>query len=526
MLASTRISIKQLVALGTAAIIALLLASAALSIWVFSNAEAQLSRSLYSYEQLAIATRLETDASKALLAAVLRRDGTDTSAGLDADEEVIRSALDALISRIRDEISSISNSDEQAEEAQEFAAVFAIRASYARLKRALEAVAPAGDLEAPAAIDPVALEHFFALNEQLARVIAGEREELNAALSSLGAARERLQRFAILTAIFAALCVAVAGVWSYRRLVAPLASLDRGSAELAAGRVEHRLPISGPREFAELAQRLNDMAARLAAQRDALSQSNEQLEKVVAQRTFELAEKAHRLQEIDDSRRLFFAKVGHELRTPLTVLLGETELALQSRNASPGDTKQALEHIAANGEHLKRRIDDLMAVARSEDGKLTLQRETVELTALARDTVRGTVAFARSNDVALLLHCPDTRLTALADPGWLRQALMALIDNAIKFSPQAGCVELHLAAEGHSACFSVRDRGPGVPAADLPMLTDPYFQSSGAQARVGVGLGLAVAHWVAEQHAGTLRARNQEDEGFAVDLLIPLSLAA
>lgn len=519
-------SIKQLIALATASVILVLLLGAVLSIWVFASAEAQLSRSLYSYEQLAIATRLETDASRALLAAAMRRDapGESVPAALVVDEPAVSRALEALINRIREEIGSISNSEEQAEEAQEFVAAFAIRESYARLARTLAAAEEAGAVTGARgpAIDPQALAHFLDLDAQLGNVITGEREELAATLTALGDVRQRLQRYALLTAILAALGVGLAATLSYRSLMSPLAGLDYGSAQLAAGKVDYRLAVFGPREFRQLAGRLNDMASRLDAQRAALRDSNEQLEATVATRTAELADKAQRLQDIDDSRRLFFAKVGHELRTPLTVLLGEAELARQSTTATPDDYREALEHIAANGDHLKRRIDDLMAVARSADGQLSLRREPVELTDLARATVQGTMAFARSNDVRLLLRCSDTSLAASADPGWLRQALMALIDNAIKFSPADGSVELGLVREGDRACFSVCDDGPGVPEADLPKLVEPYYQSTAASPRAGTGLGLAVAHWVAQQHQGDLSARNRNGGGFAVALTIPL----
>jgi signal transduction histidine kinase len=270
-----------------------------------------------------------------------------------------------------------------------------------------------------------------------------------------------------------------------------------------------------------VATHLNDMAARIEAQRQALSASKERLEELVAERTAELADKAERLQAIDASRRLFFAKVGHELRTPLTVLLGEAEVALQGRDGDPALLVEACEHILLHGEQLRRRVADLLALARAEDGRLAMERQPVDLVELARRTLSSAKAYARVQDVQLELIAGDEACVAEGDADRLRQALMALIDNAIRHAPPASTVELCVAGRFGSARLSVADRGPGVDAADLPRITEPYFQADEGSGRGAMGLGLAVAQWVARGHGGRLEAVNRAGGGLDVALCLP-----
>ncbi|MEM8941840.1 MAG: sensor histidine kinase, partial [Pseudomonadota bacterium] len=113
---------------------------------------------------------------------------------------------------------------------------------------------------------------------------------------------------------------------------------------------------------------------------------------------------------------------------------------------------------------------------------------------------------------------------ALVDGGWLEQALMALVDNAIKFSPADTTIVVSLHQEEGEIAITVADQGPGVSDDELPMLTQPFFQGENVSARAGTGLGLAVAHWVMEQHGGRLDAGNLPGGGFKVSLLLPSSV--
>lgn len=508
-------SIKQLLFLATSAIAVLLASSAALSLYVFSTAEGQLERALMSYEQLAIATGLETDAARAMLFASQDSEGSAKAAPRDFDRTGVARDIDALIEEVRDEIGSLTDPSAQAEEAEEFVAAFSIREDYRRLFRLLDAQAPG---QVPS---DEAFEQYQVLDERLEFVVGDERSEVASATAAVAAFRDRLEVYSLAATTVLVLAIFGAATLAYRFLMRPLRILESGSGQLAEGNIAHRIEALGPPELRRLASSLNNMAERLQAQQAELRDSNERLEETVADRTVELAEKAERLQTIDKSRRLFFAKVGHELKTPLSVLIGETDVALGSPTANEAEYREALEHIRAQGDQLQRRMADLLALARSEDGRLQMQREVVDLIDLCRDTLEATRGFARVNDVRLRLQAGATELAARVDPDRLRQALSALIDNAIKFSPAGADVDLFVKTSTDGVRLEVADCGPGVPDEDLPRLTEAYYQGAANPARSGTGLGLAVAQWIAEQHDGSVHARPRAPSGLIVTLELP-----
>ncbi|OJU14033.1 MAG: hypothetical protein BGN86_01840 [Caulobacterales bacterium 68-7] len=205
---------------------------------------------------------------------------------------------------------------------------------------------------------------------------------------------------------------------------------------------------------------------------------------------------------------------------------GEAEVALRDPKADKARLRDALEHVVANGAFLQRRLDDLLALARSEDGRLTIRRERVDLAVLGRDVAALAESYVRSNDVTLEVALAEgVGLEVIGDGSWLQQALLALLDNAAKFGAGAG-VRLVLARDGDTAVFTVADRGPGVAAADLPHLFDSYYQTDRGRERGGAGLGLSVARWVAEQHGGAIAARSPDGEGLTIEIRLPIAGAA
>lgn len=224
---------------------------------------------------------------------------------------------------------------------------------------------------------------------------------------------------------------------------------------------------------------------------------------------------------IDRSRRLFFSKISHELRTPVTVLRGEAEVALRNSQTGEAGLRDALQHIVANSDVLQRRLADMMALAHAEDGRLSIARQRVDLVECVRDAAEFARAFAASSGVRLVADIETSRAQIDGDASWLRQALLALIDNAVKHSPENGWVTMRLTRNTNgSFSVEVSDQGPGVPADALPHLFDPYFQTDGGKLLGGSGLGLAVARWVMVQHGGEIAARNFERGGLAVTITI------
>ena len=206
----------------------------------------------------------------------------------------------------------------------------------------------------------------------------------------------------------------------------------------------------------------------------------------------------------------------------MTVLIGEAEVALRSRDDSADSYRSALEHILATGGYLRRRLSDLIGLARSEDGRVQIEREPISLRDCLRDAVIVAEAYARSSSVQLIAEAGREAAVLDGDASWIRQAVLALIDNAVKFSPPDGRVIARLEPGSGRHAIEIVDQGPGISTEMLPKIFDPYYQTVDGRERGGAGLGLAVARWVSEQHGGAISARNAYDGGLIVRIEFPV----
>jgi signal transduction histidine kinase len=251
----------------------------------------------------------------------------------------------------------------------------------------------------------------------------------------------------------------------------------------------------------------------------ALTRANRQLTREVEARTADL-------RAIDASRRLFFAKASHELRTPVTVMRGEAEVSLTDPAASADDLREALGHVVANADFLGHRIEELLGLSSAEDGRLRLDRAPLDLVALVIATGDTAATYAHSSEVRLALDAQAAPLPVLGDARWLGQALLAVLDNGVKFSPTGGTLSMRVhEAAGHAA-IEIADQGAGVMPAELPRIFDAYYQSAESRTRGGTGLGLALARWVVEQHGGMIRAANDPAGGCRIAITLPLAETA
>lgn len=355
---------------------------------------------------------------------------------------------------------------------------------------------------------PEDVARFRALARQIAATERAEADE------SIAAMRD-LRRTGTLTAIVLPIVLALIGtiglIAMLANLLRPIGALKRGVAGLARGEMAPVVP-GGFSDFDDLAHAFNRMGDEIAA-------ANRHLESQVAERTAELAERNDRLAAIDDNRRLFFTQVGHELRTPITVIMGEAEVALRDVAAPPERLREALAHVVANGQFIDRRLADLLGLASAEDGRLMLANAPVDLGEVVRAASAQAMPYARSSGLTIGTECPTQSLSVQGDASWLQQALLALIDNAVKHA--GGAIRMSLIRTADHAALTVTDDGPGVSAEDLPHLFETYYQASNR--RGGSGLGLAVARWVAEAHRGRITAENRAEGGLSVRIDLPLA---
>jgi two-component system OmpR family sensor kinase len=255
----------------------------------------------------------------------------------------------------------------------------------------------------------------------------------------------------------------------------PMERMRQQASAITASGLDHRLTVPAARdELQRLARTLNDMLERL-----------------------------------DQSlvrERAFLERASHELRTPLAALRAEVDLSLR-RQRSAEELTAALRSVSQETDRLARLAEDLLVLARADDGRLPLHRQDVSLRETLESAAAMFVARAGELDVTLAVAAPETTLHV--DPLRLRQALVNLLDNALRHTPRAGTVRLTATVSDAQARIVVSDTGPG-------------FVYDGD----AVGLGLRIVHAVAASHRGTVRIWRKNDGGASVEISLPLASAA
>jgi signal transduction histidine kinase len=264
---------------------------------------------------------------------------------------------------------------------------------------------------------------------------------------------------------------------------------------------------------------------RVQAHREqaALLALNQSLERLVAERTAELAAAKEAAEGANRAKSEFLARMSHDLRTPLNAVLGFAQLleldpALKSSPSAPGQ----LRHVAAAGRHLLEMIDDLLDLARIEAGGLKLRLERVELGALMADCVALTAPLAAAHRV--MVHCSPcpAGLAVHADPGRLRQVVSNLLSNAIKYNRPDGLVDVEWHADGAEARVEVHDTGMGLSPEQLAHLFTPYDRAGAERGRIqGTGLGLVIVRQLVQAMGGRVDVRSRAGAGSTFTLKLP-----
>jgi signal transduction histidine kinase len=311
-----------------------------------------------------------------------------------------------------------------------------------------------------------------------------------------------------------------------RALSQPISRLTEGAGEIGQGRLSHRIAVHGRDELALLSNHFNRMAEQLEGQRGEVLQQQALLERKVSERTQQLEEANRRLKELDRLRVLFLADVSHELRTPLAVLRGEAEVTLRSHANSVEDCRETLEHIIEQVEHMGRLVEDLLFVTRAEADSIRFEMRRIDLgRVLDRVAEEGRV-LALGQGVELAMSKPPQPLHVEGDGERLHQTLLIAIDNAIKYAHPKTTVEVELQAADSHSVICVRNRGPRIPAEDLPYVFDRFYRGRhNSRALGGSGLGLSIAKWIVEKHSGTIALASEPDGRTELEIRLPRLLS-
>ena len=311
--------------------------------------------------------------------------------------------------------------------------------------------------------------------------------------------RQEVGELALVLLLGLPLSVAAAGFGGYylaRGALAPISTMTERARAITASRLGERLPIENP----------DDELGRLA------TVFNETL---------------GRLDSSFTQMRRFTANVSHELRTPLTAIRSVGEVALREpRDAS--SYRAVVESMLEEADRLSGLVDRLLTVSRADSGDRARAGDAIDLAELADNVTAHLGVLAEEKEQALAV-VRDGRPTCRGDRIVLRQALINLVDNAIKYTPAGGEIEVRVSASNGSAVLEVMDTGPGVPEQHAPYLFDRLYRVAGSvEAGIdgelnggeGAGLGLAIARWAVEANRGRL-SYEREGRGTTFRITLP-----
>jgi two-component system, OmpR family, sensor histidine kinase VicK len=218
----------------------------------------------------------------------------------------------------------------------------------------------------------------------------------------------------------------------------------------------------------------------------------------------------------------FIADASHELRTPLAVILGNAETALASDD--PAQQSRSLAAVAGEARRMGRLVDDLLFLARSDSGAPPLDREYLPARWLISRVTKPAAMLARQHGMELMVDADATGYLD-ADPGRIEQAVLILIDNAVRHSPPGGRIALSTRIEHGQFVIDVSDDGPGIPPEELPLIFDRFYQVRNRRSRKqgGSGLGLSIARSIVTAHHGSIAAESTPGHGTRMIVKLPLA---
>jgi two-component system OmpR family sensor kinase len=227
-----------------------------------------------------------------------------------------------------------------------------------------------------------------------------------------------------------------------------------------------------------------------------------------------------RLERSIGEMRQFSTALAHELRTPLAALRGEIELAL--RATRDVDLQQSLASQIEDIDRLTRLIEHVLTLARAESAQIPLSFGAVDLGELASSLVETLEPVANARTIALSCE-PASAVVALGDAGWLARLVLNLIDNAMKFTREGGCVIVRVSRHGERACLEVADTGIGMTPDVVAHVFERFYQADPSRSSPsgGAGLGLSLVKWIVDRHHGTVSVESTPEKGSTFRVALP-----
>ena len=292
----------------------------------------------------------------------------------------------------------------------------------------------------------------------------------------------------------AILAASLGGYFLARKSLAPVAEMGERAAHINAANLAERLPVANERsELGRLARTFNELLARL-----------------------DLA---------FEQQRRFMADASHELRTPVAIVCGESEVALSNRQRSAEEYRESLSILHDEGRRLTRVVEDLFTLARADAGQYKLASENFYLDEAAGECVRAVRSIAARRGVEVEFK-QDGEMPLRGDESLVRRMILNLLDNAIKFTPPGGRVEVAAGRGGADYFVRIKDTGAGIPADAQPHVFERFYRADRARSRdgedgCGAGLGLSIAAWIAAAHGGRVALERSDPRGSCFVVTLP-----
>jgi heavy metal sensor kinase len=287
---------------------------------------------------------------------------------------------------------------------------------------------------------------------------------------------------------------ALAGYFTTRRVLAPVDRITAAVRSISIGNLSERLPIrhTGD-ELERLAETCNEMLARLEA-------------------------------AVAEIKR-FTADASHELRSPLSYISMVAEEALRHPESRPED-RESFEGILAESYEATSLLENMLLIARADAGHVDIPFEHIDLTALVKEVFERARIAAEAKGHRVSLDCSGGTCEIRGNRSSLQRLIWALLDNAIKYTPEGGRVDVRLRPDGTHASLAVHDTGIGIAAALLPRVFERFFRADPARSQGGTGLGLAIAKWIADVHHAKLSVESELGAGSTFTVVFPLESQA
>jgi heavy metal sensor kinase len=316
--------------------------------------------------------------------------------------------------------------------------------------------------------------------------------QVGLSLKPMHDALHRIARLGLWLGPLALVLAATSGWFLAGSALTPVRDIVHAVRRLELSTLHQRLPISGTNdELDQLAVTFNDAFGRLDA-------------------------------AVAEMKQLM-GSMAHELRTPLAALRGEAEIALL-HGSSIEELKRVLGSQLEEIDRLSRLIGRILTVTKAESGLLSLERKPVDIAALLNDLAETLSVIASARDISLGFETAP-HLVASGDAQWLKHALLNVLDNAIKYTPEGGSVAVRGYENAIHVVIEVQDTGIGIPADALPHIFKRFYRAETSRAKdiEGVGLGLNLTKWIVDHHGGKIEVSSQPGSGTRVELCLPRS---